>query len=228
MENFEIMLRAHAARVKATMDSPFRNEMEERMLKSKKAHRKTVFLVAVAAVCLLSVTALAVSFIPGWFCVSTGETEAPPAVESFENGYVYDTGHNQQNEITGEDGSVDAFESVSYVYEKNDESVWFSQDKPANPIIPSGDVVGEVNGVALYYHRFTNVIVPEGYEKTAEDLAAEAAGEAVFNEGSEEVVRMEVQCLSWSVDGVLSSLTQMDGSLTPEELADMAREIIGK
>jgi len=228
MDNFEIMLRAHAARVKGTMASPFTEETEEFMMKNKKYQRRTVFLVAVAAVCLLSVTALAAGFIPGWVSYSTGEAETPPALTDFENGYTYETGYNINNEITAEDGSVDAFESVSYVYERNGEEVWFTQDKPASPIVPDGTVMESVSGIDLYYHRFTNVVTPEGYEKTAEDLAAEAAGDAVFNEGSGEIVRMEVQTLQWSEDGILSCLMQMDGSLSPEELCDMAKEIIAK
>jgi len=228
MENFEIMLCAHAARVKDTMASPFGNEMEEFMMKNKKHHRKTMFLVAVAAVCLLSVTALAASFVPGWFSHSTGEAKTPPALTDFENGYAYESGQNFTNEITGEDGSVDTFESVSYVYERNGEEVWFSQDKPAKPIAPMGVFLESVEGIDLYYYCYTNVAVPVDYELTEADKAAEAAGTVIFSYGSEKVTRMEIQSLQWSDHGVLSCLMQMDGSLTPEELAAMAKEIIGK
>lgn len=227
MDNFEIMLRAHAARVKEGMTSPFQSETEECFM-NKKTHKKTALLVAVAAVCLLSVTALAASFIPGWFSHSTGEAKTPPALTDFENGYAYESGHSFHNEITGEDGSVDAFESVSYVYEKNGEEVWFSQDKPAKPIAPMGVFLESVEGIDLYYYCYTNVVVPADYELTEADKAAEAAGEVIFSYGSEKVTRMEVQSLQWSEDGVLSCLLQMDGSLTPEELCDMAKELIGE
>ena len=228
MEHFEIMLRAHAARVKGTMASPFTDEMEEFMMKNKKHQRRTMFLVAVAAVCLLSVTALAASFVPGWFSYFAGEAETPPALTDFENGYAYESGHSFHNEITAEDGSVDAFESVSYVYERNGEEVWFSRDKPSKPIAPMGVFLESVEGIDLYYYCYTNVVVPADYELTEADKAAEAAGEIVFNYGSETVKRMEIQSLQWSEDGVLSCLMQMDGSLAPEELAAMAKEIITK
>ena len=228
MDNFEIMLRAHAARVKGTMASPFTDEMEEIIMKNKKTHRKTKFLVAVAAVCLLSVTALAAGFVPGWSSHSTGEVETPPALTDFENGYAYETGYNIANEITEEDGSVDAFESVSYIYERNGEEVWFSQDKPSEPIAPMGVFLENAEGIDLYYYCYTHVVVPADYELTEADKAAKAAGEIVISYGSDRVTRMEVQTLQWSENGVLSCLMQMDGSLSPEELADMAREIIGK
>ncbi|MBQ2896266.1 MAG: hypothetical protein IJE26_06110, partial [Oscillospiraceae bacterium] len=83
MENFEIMLRAHAARVNAEMTSPFQSGTEE-LFMNRKTHKKTMFLVAVAAVCLLSVTALAAGFVPGWFSHSTGEAKTPPALTDFE------------------------------------------------------------------------------------------------------------------------------------------------
>lgn len=226
MDNFEIILRAHAARVKGTMTSPFRYETEEFFMR-KKSHRKTMLLVAVAAAFLLSISALAAGFVPGWFSASTGEAAAPE-LESFENGYAYERGQSVHNEITAEDGSTDNFESVSYVYERNGEEVWFTQDKPARPIAPMGVFLESVEGIDLYYYCYTNVAVPVDYELTEADKAAEAAGTVIFSYGSEEVVRMEVQSLQWSEDGVLSCLMQMDGSLTPEELAAMAKEIIAK
>ena len=228
MDNFEIMLRAHAARVKGTMASPFTEKTEEFMMKHKKYQRRTVFLVAVAAVCLLSVTALAAGFIPGWFSHYAGEAKTPPALTDFENGYAYESGHSFHNEITAEDGSVDAFESVSYVYERNGEEVWFSQEKPSKPIAPMGVFLENAEGIDLYYYCYTNVVVPADYELTEADKAAEAAGEIVISYGSDRVTRMEVQTLQWSKDGVLSCLMQMDGSLSPEELCDMAKEIIAK
>ncbi|MBQ2896196.1 MAG: hypothetical protein IJE26_05760, partial [Oscillospiraceae bacterium] len=195
---------------------------------NRKTHKKTLFLVAVAAVCLLSVTALAAGYVPGWCSHSTGEAKTPPALTDFENGYAYESGQNFTNEITGEDGSVDTFESVSYVYERNGEEVWFSQDKPAKPIAPMGVFLESVEGIDLYYYCYTNVAVPADYELTEADKAAEAAGEIIFSYGSEKVTRMEIQSLQWSDHGVLSCLMQMDGSLTPEELAAMAKEIIAK
>ena len=123
---------------------------------------------------------------------------------------------------------MDAFESVSYVYERNGEEVWFSQEKPSKPIAPMGVFLESVEGIDLYYYCYTNVVVPADYELTEADKAAEAAGEIVFSYGSEKVTRMEIQSLQWSEDGVLSCLMQMDGSLTPEELAAMAKEIIEK
>ena len=89
-----------------------------------------------------------------------------------------------------------------------------------------GDAVDTIDGVDILYHSYTNKIVPSDYRMTDEDKKAEANGELVFSYGSSKVEIKEVQSVLWSEDGIHYSLMQIDGKLSANELAEMAKEII--
>ena len=65
-----------------------------------------------------------------------------------------------------------------------------------------GEVVANVDGVDVYYHSYTNKLVPPDYKMTDEDKKAEENGELVFSYGSSEVEIKEVQSVSWKKDGM--------------------------
>ena len=225
MDNFEIILRAHAARVKGTMTSPFRYETEEFFMR-KKSHRKTMLLVAVAAAFLLSISALAAGFIPGWFSASTGEATAPE-LESFENGYAYASGQSMDNSVTEDDGSVkEQFKSAFFVYEKDGDEVWFSQDASESVNVEKGRLAATVDGIDIYYYSYENKAVPEDYQKTPEDIAAEERGELILSWGSDSVRQYTVQSVEWRRGNIACCLMQMDGALSEAELIAMAKECL--
>ena len=106
--------------------------------------------------------------------------------------------------------------------------VLFSQDKVNSQVETNGEVVANVDGVDVYYHSYTNKLVPPDYKMTDEDKKAEETGELVFSYGSSKVEIKEIQSVSWKKDDMNYQLLQIDGKLSADELVEMAKEVIGK
>ena len=226
-------------RVNNCIDSAY-TEKESYTMKSK----KKIALIAVAATLVMGITVFAASgIISQWFSSSSSIPDyksLPSAqqvtkdigyevalVDEFENGYKFDNGSVVDNNLTDDAGkSVEKFKSVTFRYIKDGDEVIFSQDKVSSVLESSGDVVATIDGVDVYYHSYTNKVVPPDYKLTEEDKRAEENGELVFSYGSSEVEIIEVQSASWKKDGMYYQLLQIDGKLTADELADMATEII--
>ena len=95
-------------------------------------------------------------------------------ISEFENGYAFKDGSIVNNDLADEDGnSVEKFKSVSFDYEKNGDTVIFSQDKFNSKIDMDGNVIKTVDGADIYYYSYTNKIVPADYKMTDEDKKAE-------------------------------------------------------
>ena len=217
----------------------------ERMLRPMKSKKK-IALIAVAATLVMGITVFAASgLITSWFSSSSGIPDynsLPSAeqvkkdigheavlIESFENGYTFENGNIINNNLTDENNnSVEKFKSVMFRYEKDGDVVNFSQDKYDSNMETVGDVVDTIGGVDILYHSYTNKLVPGDYKMTDEDKKAEANGELVFSYGSSKVEIKEVQSVLWAEDGIHYSLMQIDGKLSADELAEMAKEIIEK
>lgn len=75
------------------------------------------------------------------------------------------------------------------------------------------------------YRADTYKFVPTDYEKTAEDLEKEAAGELYISYGTDEVEINEMEYYGWVDDGVYYSLVGFDCGFGEAELARMAAEI---
>lgn len=82
------------------------------------------------------------------------------------------------------------------------------------------------NAVEVRYSRDHYKIVPEDYQKTAEDLAAEAAGHFYISFGSDTVVEKDYEFADFVLDGVNYVLLDQNGD-GPETLFQMAAEVIG-
>jgi len=248
----EKRLYRHADAVKSGMAAPFdvkigeilefSPEYEERTSTVMKSKR-IVSIIAIAAVFACLATAFAAGGLGGWFSgtekvydVLPSEAQyiedvgyAPILIESFENGYTYKTGQVMNNEVYNDAGDqTDTFKSAMFSYVKDGDEVIFSQDKPQSDIKPQGKVVGDVDGCKIYYHSYTNMVVPEVYELNEEEQAAEERGEVIFSYGSDEVLEYTVQSALWTEDGVQFMLMQMNGKLSADELVAMAKEAISK
>ena len=69
--------------------------------------------------------------------------------------------------------------------------------------------------------------MPANYKMTDEDKKAEENGELVFSYGSTDMVEvLTISSVSWQNGNIHYSLMQMGGSLTKEQLVDMAKEAI--
>jgi len=238
----EKRLEIHGKVVKCTMAAPFETETEVLTMKNKKRNSgKIISVVAIAAVLACLTTAFAAGGLGGWHSHYSSEFDnvydnapiaeklgfAPVLIDEFENGYRFVDGKIADNEITDEDGSIkEEFRSAFMTYARDDDEVWFSQDRSDSVNVDKGELMDTVDGTDIYYYGYTNKLVPEDYEMTEEDRAAEESGELVFSWGSDGVAVMEVQSVQWKADGVAYMLMQMDGELTAAELTAMAEEAI--
>lgn len=217
-------------------------ERKSNTMKSK----KKIALIAVAATLVMGITVFAASgIISQWFSSSSSipDYETLPTaeqivkdigyeavtIEEFSNGYKFNNGSIVDNALADETGNVaEKFKSVSFRYEKDGDEVIFSQDKFNSTVETSGKVIASIDDVDLYYDSYTNKLVPGDYKMTDEDKKAEENGELVFSYGMDEVKIVEVQAVSWQKDNTRYQLLQIDGNLSADELAEMAKEIIEK
>ena len=82
-----------------------------------------------------------------------------------------------------------------------------------------------LGGVEVCYSRDHYKYVPEDYQKTAEDLAAEAAGHFYLSFGADAVEEQDLEFADFVLDGVNYVLMDENGD-GPEALFRMAAEVI--
>lgn len=225
-------------------------------MKPKKNYKR-IAIAAVAAVMALSVTAFAavrsqVAVI--WSDAAntiadlaeaqqiwqdTGSKLALP--EKFSDGYTFaganathqmmaeEQGETPENGqvLENEDGTVFTFvgeqaeSGVSCVYRKDGEEVTLDANKFYDGLIYDENVaecdVVELEGQTFY--------CSEGDTVAATMVTAE---DGAVVESSVEPQSGTYRSVSWEMDGVSYSLSQLDGSLTQEELCQMALELCGK
>ncbi len=226
-------------RVRAKIDSAC-TERKTVTMRSK----KKIALIAAAAALTLGISAFAASgVVSSWFSSSSSVPDyksLPTAeevkkdigydavvVDGFENGYVFKNGSVVDNGFADGDGNtVERFKSVSFDYEKEGDTVIFTQDKFSSEVGIAGEVVKSLNGTDIYYHSYKNKSVPGGYELTEADKKAEESGELVFSYGSPEVEIHDIKTVTWVKDGLHFQLLQIDGSLSSDGLVKMAEEVI--
>ena len=237
--------RIDTQRIKGLVHSRIDSSYSERKIKIMKSKRK-IFVIAAAAALVLGVTAFASSgLVKTWYGHSWGVPKysslptaeqcmdeigyTPVLIDSFENGYTFQSGTVISNDLRDEgNNSIEKFKSLSFRYEKAGDTVDISQKKYNNESEPSGDVIAAVDGVDIYYSSYTNKSVPPNYEMTAEDERAKESGDLVFSWGSDQVEITKVQSVSFEKDDIHYNLLQTDGKLSADELAHMAEEIIEK
>lgn len=212
--------------------------------KERKIMKIKVIAVAAAAALVLGASGFAASniivscvghssAIPTYTSLPTAERcvkdvgYAPKLIESFENGYTFKDGTIVHNALKDENNlSVEEFKSITFHYEKDGDKVNFAQEKFSSEMEGGGDVIATADGIDIRYTGYTNKLVPPDYKLTEEDERAKESGELVFSYGSDEVEIIEVKCVAWTDGEIRSSLLQLDGKLSSQELADMAAEVI--
>lgn len=228
-------------KVNAILDSAY-TERKSVTMKSK----KKIALIAIAATLVLGITSFAANqAVSNWLSSSSPVPDykslptvkqvtkdigyEPVLINAFKNGYSFKSGNVTENNLTDDSGkSVEKFKAVSFDYEKDGDTVIFAHDKFNSQMGMQGSVVKTVKGVDVYYLRYTNKCVPADYEMSDEDKKAEMNGEIVFSYGSPDVSVQDVQSVTWNKDGMRYQLLQIDGKLLPDELAEMAEEILNK
>lgn len=215
-------------------------EKKERMMMSK----RKISVIAAAAVMAVGITVFAASgIITSWVGSSSSKPDylslptqeecmedvgyAPVLIDRFQNGYAFQTGSVVKNTLQDDAGNAaEKFKSFSFQYGKDGEKLLLSAAKYQSEMEESGQQIGSVDGIDLYYTNYTNKLVPGDYEMSEEEKQAQAAGELVFSYGNDTVELAQVTALSWEYEGIHYGLTQIDGALSAEELTEMAREII--
>ena len=211
----------------------------------RKPWRKMVAIVAAAVV--VSVTAMASSGIiesgqlswvghtlarPDYSKLPTAEQciedigYEPILMQEFSNGYVFDNGSITTEEIQNEGRTQERFRSVMFRYRKDGDEVLFSQDRYQTDVPEKGRVLGRKDGIEYRYTHYTNKVVPPDYTLTEKDKEQEASGELVFSYGSAEVSINQVQHVDWSDGDMHYQLMEVNGSLSAQELLNMAQEMM--
>lgn len=236
---FEIDTGSVKKRVRAKIDSAC-TERKTVTMRSK----KKIALIAAAAALTLGISAFAASgVVSSWFSSSSSvpDYKSLPTAEEvkkdigydaviigeFENGYAFKNGSVIDNGLSDGDGNtVENFKSVSFDYEKDSDTVIFTQDKFSSEVGIAGEIVKSLNGTDIYYHSYKNKSVPGDYKLTEADKKAEESGELVFSYGSPEVEIHDIKTVTWVKGGLHFQLLQVDGRLSTDELVKMAEEVI--
>ena len=119
------------------------------------------------------------------------------APERFKNGYQFKTLSVGGEAAYGEDNEIlKEYYSIKVEYErdgKNDLSLNLSPvlELPTERARPEPNETGEIDGIEVRFSRDHFKFVPEDYEKTEEDLAAEEAGHYYVSFGADEIMEYD-------------------------------------
>lgn len=157
-----------------------------------------------------------------------------PAVEEFSNGFRFDFAVPTDNSDYDEEGNVlSSYKSVNLAYTDGaqDVSVYVnpvhSYDAEAADQVGVSPVwEGEKNGISLTVTKTVFRFVPGNYELTDEDKEAEANGSVVFSYGSNAVEEKVSYNCTFIKDGLSYDLLGFDLTMEPEQLAEMAAELV--
>lgn len=155
---------------------------------------------------------------------------AVDSVEEFSNGYRFQTMSVDEWEGKDESGNrVYTFQSLGINYVKSgEESVSLYIEKPVETRVRDrmADATRVCEGITVYYDSITNKQVPPDYVLTQEDKEGEARGDFYISVGTPEVEVHQNMTVSWDKDGIHYQLLGFDLNLSPDEMLDMAEEII--
>ena len=153
---------------------------------------------------------------------------APVLLERFENGYAFESGIVMENQFEEEVGgpAVERFKSFEFNYKKDGDVVMFSQMRYESELDYAGEAIETVDGIDIRYYSYRQRFVAPDYQLTPEEQAEADAGGIVYSYGIEDPVIHTVQSVSWDVDNMHYAMTQIDGALRPEQLVEMAAEVI--
>ncbi|MEL5864189.1 hypothetical protein [Clostridium cochlearium] len=218
-------------------------EMENKKICIKGLFKKKI-VAALAAVMIVGTTVFAAgkifsitshsSIIPTYTDIPTIEQVKkdfgfnPKLVKKFDNGYTFKSGHTVNNEALDEKGnSLEKTKSLDFTYKKGNDSLGLYMENGRLGEKPKkATIVDTYNGIELYYHSYTNKVVPADYKMTKQDKQDELSGKYVFTYGSNKEEISQVQGLHWMENGISYSFVAIDSNVSQDELVKMAQQII--
>ncbi len=251
-EQIRSALKEQARQIRVSQDQMerFSKNVDRRIEEEMKMTRKWSFkkvLVTAAAVCVVgSITAVAAGKIVGvqssssWKEAVTqyGQMEEMSGdlgldihvPEAFSSGYEFKTAMPVHSAATDQEGNaVEQWTGLNLVYSKEgqpDLNISVENAQSAQMGFGDSDAIFEHGGVQMAYSREHYRFVPPNYELSEEEQAQIDAGELVVSYGSQSVEDKEIQSLSWKQGDIRYGLMLFDSSMTGEDMAGMAGEII--
>ena len=239
-----------AARIWARLESELPPGEEKRSMKKLK-NPVRIFIVAALIAVLMVGSAYAISGMAAYTGThrmqNTGEftsladlpkvekTAGYPitAVPVFSNGYAFQSMYLGGEAVYDENNTVlKEYYGVTFTYTKpgaRDLTVSVSPvldlEGAHEPPAPTGTRI--IDGVEVRFSRDTYKLVPEDYEKTEADMAAEEAGHFYISFGSDTIEERDFAFAGFTLDGAKYALMDMAADADSEEtLYAMAAELI--
>ncbi|MDD6812468.1 MAG: hypothetical protein PUD93_11510 [Lachnospiraceae bacterium] len=151
-------------------------------------------------------------------------------VEKFANGYYFERASVDPTEAVDEAGNVlYSYQDMMIHYIKGGApSISLSICKPVEEFenTKTPNATRDCDGITLRYDVYTYKFVPVDYELTEEDMENEKRDDYYISYGSSEVEIQQAHNVTWEMDGMHYNLFGFDVELTPDEMMDMAEEII--
>jgi len=221
-------------------------------MKHKLLKPKTV-IIAGMLIIATSVTCVAATNLSGIFSSSSHLTEiktfpskdkvkenvgfTPKYVDTFKNGFKFDTFNYSNKEMHDDKGTAfEKYKSADFDYKKEGskkgqylgmsaekiEQKYFDENTSQNVTSV------EYNGIKIEYTSSQYKSVPEGYNPTEEEKELQDKGLLQIGYGSDEIKVSQNQSVMWYEDGISYSILNMDYTeLSKDDMINMAKEVIG-
>lgn len=215
--------------------------------------RPKTFIIAGMLIIATSVTCVAATNLSGIFGSSSHLTEVktfpskdkvkesvgftPKYVESFNNGFKFNTFNYSNNEVRDDKGAaVEKYKGADFDYKKEgskkNQSLSMSAEKIDQKYFDENTskntVSVEYNGIKIEYTSNQYKSVPEGYNPTDEEKELENKGLIQIGYGSDEIKVSQNQAVMWYEDGISYCILNMDYTeLSQDDMINMAKEVIG-
>lgn len=149
--------------------------------------------------------------------------------ETFLNGYGFASAlPGTQESRDAEGNALESIRDMSVVYKKNGMADINLITAPVrlDDVPLTGDSTFAHGEVTVYYSAVENLFVPPDYKPSEEEQALAEAGKLNIGYGSSEVERMKSETVCWQDGGVFYTIISFDNTMTAEDYARMAGEII--
>lgn len=158
------------------------------------------------------------------------------AIENFSNGYAFKNMNAEQVLYMNEAGKKEESRnqiSMDY-YNPSGEQIYFAAQKPSTSELAAQnsvewrkpDKILKCGDITVEFKSTEYKFVPVDYELTKEDEANLERDDFEISVGSDQVEYNQNYSVSWMKDGISYILGGMDLTLSPDNMLNMAKEII--